>query len=94
MPTLPLVITSGRYSLPHAGSGSAVAFGKLDLQWISLSVFGGKYRRKRFAVAFDLIDELQRNVMMMNVDGGCRGAARRRRVAHPANRRTRLRVFA
>jgi hypothetical protein len=47
-----------------------VAIGKSDLERIVFGVLGRKvFNAERFAIVFDLVDKLQRNVMMMNVDG-------------------------
>jgi hypothetical protein len=54
----------------HARIGSkAIALGELNLEWVVFCVFRRKiFDPEGFAIAFDLIDQLQWNVMMMNVD--------------------------
>src|SRR5919109_684785 len=55
----------------HARIGSqAIALGELNLEWVVFRVFRRKvFDAEGFAITFDLIDQLQWNVMMMNVDG-------------------------
>src|SRR6185436_4181997 len=55
----------------HAWVGvEPITFGKLDLQRIVFGVLRRKvFDAERFAILFDFLDQLQRNVMMMNIDG-------------------------
>ena len=63
----------------HAWIGvEPVAFGELDLQGIVVGVLRRKIPdAESFAVVFDLIDQLHRNVMMMDVDGTGRALGHR-----------------
>src|SRR5262245_33644680 len=57
--------------LCHAGIRiEPIALWKLDLERIVLGIFWWKvFDAERLTVAFNLVDQLRRNVMMMNVDG-------------------------
>src|SRR5215510_6514459 len=71
--------------LSHPWIGiEAVALWKSDLERIVLGILWRKvFDSERLTVAFNLVDQLRRNVMMMNVDGGSNSARGLSRRLHP-----------
>lgn len=74
--------------LSHARIGiQPVAVGKSDLERVILRGFRRKiFYTERFAVAFNFVDQLRRNVMVMNIDGALTRVPPGETVVQPAKR--------